>query len=210
MSPWLAPAIGGEAKRRCAHLRQPCQSSLSWPTFWRRDASTDLHDVAERFGADLADVHLRRLPPHWLDFKSAMEFLVGQGVIGSRRDVKRADVLEVYAGTCHFTRACVKAGLSCPVSVDETPSASSTLSWDLLAGHWRRLLWAVLVVFEPKWVHSGFPCRFWVRMTHFQKRATPHEYALERLQELAHVILTVQIAYYQKRRSRHFSMEQPP
>ena len=180
------------------------------PIYWRRSATDDLREVAERFGADLADVHLKHIDDSWFHYDTAVDFLIQHGVLRSRRDVKLIDMLEVFAGCGHLTQACVNVGMCAPLTIDIRPSLLSELSWDLLAGHWRRMLWAVMVVFRPQWAHSGFPCRFWVRLTHFKKKCTPAEYELWRLTELVFVIVTIQLAYYQKRAGKQFSMEQPP
>ena len=74
----------------------------------------------------------------------------------------------------------------------------------------RRLLWAIIVVCAPKWVHSGFPSTFWTPLAHWTRKSTVGEMEESRMCALVHVILTCQLAHWQHNKGYHASFENPP
>ena len=171
---------------------------------WKRTCTADdLRRVAARFGEDLACADLYALPYDWLSLPSAKRFLIGEGVSS-----EKIDVLEVYAGSARWSRACeaamLRAGLSHGVDI------LSGDQWDLTTKGARRLLWAMIVVCDPKWVHSGFPCTFWSTLAHCNRKSTTGEEEESRTCALVHVILTCQLARWQHKRGYHMSFENPP
>ena len=83
--------------------------------------------------------------------------------------------------------------------------------WDLTTEGARRLLWAVIVVCVPKWVHSEFPCTIWASLAHTnRKSATIGDDEESRTCALVHVILTCQLARWQSKKGYHVSFENPP
>ena len=112
------------------------------------------------FGADLRDVSMPTsggsIPSDWLDYSSCVDVLHENGICPAH-----IDALEVYAGCGGWTKACHSCGLKVGPLIDNEYGKGR---WDLLSAKWRRLLWAVMVVCQPTWIHSGFPCTFWVLM----------------------------------------------
>ena len=101
---------------------------------WMRTCTADdLRRVAARFGEDLVCADLDALPSAWLSLPSARRVLIGAGV-----SPEKIDVLEVYAGSARWTRACaaamLRAGLSHGVDI------LSGDQWDLTTEGARRLL----------------------------------------------------------------------
>ena len=114
----------------------------------------DLRRVATRFGENMACTNvggvakclakpaLCQTCPHWCGVSP-----------------EKIDVLEVYAGSARWTRACEVAMLR--AGPNHGVNIRGGDQWDLTREGVRRLLWAVIVVCVPKWVHSVFPCTFW-------------------------------------------------
>ena len=195
---------------------------------------------------------LDALPRDWISLPSARRVLTGAGI-----SCEKIDVLEVYAGSARWTRACEAAMLrtvaAAPAPQAATaaqpaaaaasssavggaaPQATTAAQWpsqpaaaaaavaashgvDILGGdQWdltmegaRRLLWAVVVVCAPAWVHSGFPCTLWSTLAHITSKATIAEEEESRECALPHVILTCQLALWQHKKGYHVSFENPP
>ena len=74
----------------------------------------------------------------------------------------------------------------------------------------RRLLWAIVVTCKPKWVHSGFPCTFWSSLAHCTRKRSEQDDEVDRIRELVHLVLTLQLARWQASQKCHISMENPP
>jgi hypothetical protein len=69
----VKPAVGGRSHdedimKYRIRVKQAPRPALPRPIFWRRNASADLREIAARFGEDLADVQLKQIQSHWLDF----------------------------------------------------------------------------------------------------------------------------------------------
>ena len=126
------------------------QSKRRTPPYWRANAQDELPLVATLFGEDLRDVAMPAsggsVPSSWTDYDSCLALLTEHGISPSR-----IDVLEVYAGSGNFTDACRNVGLL--VGPPSTSNMCVTGSWDLLTAKWRRVLWAIVVVCKPRWIH---------------------------------------------------------
>ena len=81
---------------------------------------------------------------------------------------------------------------------------------DLLLPETRRLVWAIIVVFVPAWVHLGYPCTFWSNMAHFTRKRSLEEDEHTRLEQLVFIVYAAQVARYQREHGRHVSVENPP
>ena len=82
-------------------------------------------------------------------------------------------------------------------------------SIDVLRVDGRRLVWALLVVFAPLWVHTGPPCTFWSTLSRRCNKRTPSYNEQLRLEALVHIVFSVQLCQYQQSRNRLCSFEQP-
>lgn len=186
---------GPNSKRR---LRQKVKWCL------RPHAFDDLEMLSHLYGADLGAVDTSRLPADWQDPTHARQLLAEAGL-----NTEALDVLEVYAGTAGFTVACKSLGLRVGPPID-IKSAIGGKSWDMLQPQFRRLLWALVVVCKPKWLHSGFPCTFWTSLAHCTRRRSPQDDEHIRLRELVHLVLSLQLAHWQFKNGCHVSLENPP
>ena len=173
---------------------------------WKRTRTADdLRRVAARFGEDLVRADLDALPRDWISLPSARRVLTEAGI-----SCEKIDVLEVYAGSARWTRACEAAGLRTVAASRGSRGVDILGGWDLTMEGARRLLWAVVVVCAPAWVHSGFPCTFWSVLAHLTSKATIAEEEESRECALAHVILACQLARWQHKKGYHVSFENPP
>ena len=188
---------GGPKRRRLKQKTLPCL---------RENATDDLHILADMFGGDLLNATMPAsggsVPSSWLEYSSCAAVLREHGISPSR-----VDVLEVYAGCANWTSACRVAGLSVGPAIDNKHQQSR---WDLLSAKWRRVLWAIAVVCQPRWIHSGFPCTFWVRLAHLTRKKTREQNEADRLRALVHVVVTTQLANWQHRHNLIMSFENPP
>ena len=170
----------------------------------RPAASLDLAVLASLYGADLAAIGTSHLPADWLNPECARKILLESGL-----RPEEIDVLEVYAGTAHWTAACQTLGLRVGPAID-IKLAIGGKTWNLLEPRYRRLLWALVVVCKPKWVHSGFPCTFWTQIAHCTRKRSAEDDEANRIRELVHVVLTLQLARWQASQKYHMSFENPP
>ena len=88
--------------------------------------------------------------------------------------------------------------------------AATGVSWTYSLLRGRKVLWALLAVATPFWVHVGFPCTFWRQLAHMARNRTDMQNEETRLQELVFIIIARQIACYQASRWQHASIENPP
>ena len=170
----------------------------------RIEALADIPSVAERFGQDLVKV-----PDEWLDMKLAESNLMELGVRPSSKTL----LFEVFAGCAHLAQAALNAGWqACPpadIDVAFGTTSGRGKGPDLLSCDGRRLLWNIIAVCRPAWVHVAFPCTFWSPMAHFTRKRTRDEDAESRLANLVFIVLARQIVCYQQSQGRHTSFEQP-
>ena len=192
-------------ERLLAH-RPPPQRRLRKKTKWclRPCASLDLELLSSLYGADLAATDTSRLPRDWLNPECARKILLESGL--RPEDI---DVLEVYAGTAHWTAACQSLGLRVGPAID-IKLAIGGKTWNLLEPRFRRVLWAIVVACKPKWVHSGFPCTFWTPLAHCTRKRSEQDDEMHRIRELVHLVLTLQLARWQASQKYHISLENPP
>ena len=119
-------------------------------------------------------------------------------------------LLEIFAGCAHLTQVVRDQGLVAGPPVDIQPAIGGGLPCDLLVPEMRRLVWAIIVIFAPAWVHLGYPCTFWSKMAHFTRKRTLPEDEKTRLEQLVFIVFAAQVARYQVRNGRHVSVENPP
>jgi len=174
--------------------------------------------LAQRFGSDLLSV-----PEAWLDHKKAEALLKEHGLQlpaagGNLREWIRGEQVmfwEVYSGSGNATRAFLASASgeqkAAGPPVDMVREAWPGLpSWNVLLPSVRQLLWAIMSVCKPMWVHCAPPCTFWSslsRRTNHRSQATDEDL---RLQALAHLAVSLQLCHHQIRQGRWFSFEHPP
>ena len=185
---------------------------------WRANAYDDLETIGNLYGKDLVSC-----PPHWLNEADARTYLKdnqiivpgpnGETFLWGRDPNGTWEFWEIYSGCANATEAFVSPATGGGVAgppVDKLPSRWPKLpTFDLLRVDHRRLLWALLVVFAPLWVHMGPPCTFWSTLSRRCNKRTLAQNEQLRLEALVHIVLSIQICQYQQRCNRFCSFEQP-
>ena len=191
-------------KRQKTHERE-YDLSIPWTClpYLRTSAIADLPRVAEIFGEDLLNV-----PEAWLDVSNAHQLIAACGV--SLSIVVQWFLFEIFAGCAHLTQASVAVGLPTGPSIDVLPGDGNRYVANLLTPEGRQIVWAMLVVFCPMWVHLGFPCTFWSQLAHMTRRRDIDRNEQARLESLAFIAFSRQIVQWQVSRWQHVSIENPP
>ena len=183
---------------------------------WRPNAYDDLQRVGNLYGMDLVSC-----PPEWLNEKNAREYLKCRAIRVPEHDGTCRDMdsdgqwgfWEIYSGVANATKAFLSPATGGGVAgppVDKLPSPWSQLpTFDVFRVECRRLIWSLLIVFAPLWVHAGPPCTFWSTLSRRNNNRSYKEDERLRLESLVHIIFSVQVCQYQKSRRRYCSMEQP-
>ncbi len=164
----------------------------------------DVSQIAAWYGSDLIDP-----PDEWRDLgkcKSLLrEFNMAPGV-GSAAFF----LLEIFAGCAHLSEAARSLGLPVGPPVDIKPAIGGDIAYDLLQAYYRKLVWALIVVGAPLWIHVGFPCTFWSMMAHLTRKDDAQANEAKRLEQLVFIFFARQIGEWQVSRGRHISIENPP
>ena len=187
-------------KRRKVHEQKVKFGDLP---YLRTSALLDLPTIAIMFGADLLSV-----PTSWLDEANARQLIAACGIVSTV--VMQWFLLEIFAGCGHLSQASREAGLATGPSIDKLPADGRNFVTDLLTPEGRRIVWAMLVIFRPMWIHLGFPCTFWSRMAHMTRNQDIHSNEQTRLQELVFIAFSRQVVKWQASRRQHVSIENPP
>ena len=173
-------------------------------SYMRVEALQDIPIVAAKYGADLLDV-----PNAWLDPISARQLVCAAG-LGIMLTLP-VFLMEIFAGCAHLTKAACSAGLRVAPSIDVLPADGEyRCVLDLLSIQGREMLWALLAVLKPFWVHIGYPCTFWSQLAHMTRKQSDTQNEETRLRELVFIIIARQIAQWQASRWQHVSIENPP
>ncbi len=211
------PALGGHTTKNSHSVGfvSPAVGGRTHQSFWRRTASEDITEVARKYGQDLSSV-----PLEWLDPEKARARLAGHMLqTWTQRGWAPLDldqpvhVFEIYAGSFHFTKACVAQGLLVAPPVDQhlnVHGGGLPGGVDLLDPHWRQVVWSMVVLLQPFYLHSGFPCTFWTPLSQLVNKRSHAEQEARRLEALVHVQFTVLLSRWQVQHGRHASIEQPP
>lgn len=96
-------------------------------------------------------------------------------------------------------------------SIDKFPGIGHAydFSLDIRKPSDRKIVWALVVVLNPLWIHMGFPCTFWVAIAHWTRVRDLARNEASRLEALVYIIFSRQLVYYQASRRRHSSIENP-
>ena len=83
-------------------------------------------------------------------------------------------------------------------------------TWDVLLPSARRLIWAIMLVAKPRWIHTAPPCTFWSNLSRrCSKRSDTMQEQL-RLTALVYLVFSVQLCGYQAKAGRGWSFGHPP
>ena len=107
--------------------------------------------------------------------------------------------------------AAARNGLNVGPSIDKQRGIGHTdeFSIDLTKASDRRIVWALIVVLSPLWIHMGFPCTFWVQISQWTRIRDLDKNEATRLEALVFIQFSRQVVYYQASRWRHSSIENP-
>lgn len=228
-------SIGGSANVKKVKTRGETDVDRHFP--WRREAKSDLPEVARFYGADLASLEAR---PMGIEEAKAVFREQGAPIRllmtadgGYVRECQTVDIgmtsvvfWEIFAGSCNLTKAVVKkcqswpatggeqAAVLPPVEIDENRLSSTPWNglqtWDVCSPSQRRLTWAYLTLLQPRWVHLAPPCTFWSPLSRRCNRRAEAENERMRVEALAFLVFSLQVCNFQRQRQRFFSLEQPP
>ena len=228
--PKASEAIGGPAvgrrKQKRLHLAETwlfASQSIHWRQlpYMRTQALDDVSNIAAMYGSDL----LGLLPvAEWLDIREARRLLDNsrgkqwwyrlgkEGTMESFGLGDSVDLMEIFSGCGHLTCAAAKGGLKVGPSVDWRPGLghADACVLDLRSASDRRIVWALIVVLSPTWLHLGFPCTFWVAISHWTRTRHLQANEASRLEALMFIQFSRQCVHYQASRWRHSSLENPP
>ena len=206
---------------------------------WRTSAKDDLPAVAAAFGADLGSVVAPDIS-YEEDQAILRESLVtlpgfdenirecGLSVL----EASQFQFWEFVSGSCNATVAFLEeyehklasgglapasggfAVVGPPVDIDRKRVSKASWkalpTWDVLLPSTRRLIWAIMLVAKPRWIHTAPPCTCWSMLSRrCNKRSDAMQEQL-RLKALVFIIFSVQLCEYQVRAGRFCSFEHPP
>ena len=139
------------------------------------NAFADIAGIATKYGHDLAGIEPL---VEWLDVGQALEVLNrlpwlhldASGSLTSFSPDKTVDFLEFFSGCGHLTLAAACSGMRVAPSIDKLVGTGHGMTFDLRTATDRRVVWALLLVVSPKWVHISYPCTFWTWLAHWTRR----------------------------------------
>ena len=229
----LKPVVGGKSRRKRKELmaqelqKRPrfLSKSISWRSlpYLRKGALDDIPIVARIYGDDLRGLSGVAHGESFLGVREARELLEGntasrwrhclnkQGQLDILQPGTSVDFLEIFSGCGNLTLAAARQGLQVGPSIDKMPGLGhdNALSIDIKRASDRKLVWALVVVLRPRWIHCGFPCTFWVPIAHWTRVRDVEKNEADRMESLLYITFARQLVYYQASHRRHSSIENP-
>ena len=222
----LEPAVGGKSKRKRKVLveqaRRLASKSIPWRSlpYLREAALADIRVVAKLYGDDLLDISPGE---SFLNLREARELLESNPAsrwrhcLNKQGELKPAaldisvDFLEIFSGCGHLTLGAARQGLQAGPSIDVRTGIGhdNAFSIDIKKASDRKLVWALVMVLCPRWIHCGFPCTFWVGIAHWTRIRDLDKNEVDRMESLLYITFSRQLVYYQASRWRHSSIENP-
>ena len=203
--------------------RRLASKSIPWRSlpYLREAALADIRVVATLYGDDLLDISPGE---SFLNLREARELLESipasrwRHCLNKQGELKPAalgnsvDFLEIFSGRGHLTLGAARQGLQVGPSIDKRPGIGNdnAFSIDLKNASDRKLVWALVMVLCPRWIHCGFPCTFWVAIAHWTRIRDLDKNEMGRMEALLYIIFSRQLVYYQASRWRHSSIENQP
>ena len=170
----------------------------------RTNTLADIPEISAKYGSDL--LH-EDPPPEWVDRAKCKALLNSLSIAFATLPWF---LLEIFAGCARLTEVAKSLGLAVGPPVDIDPAIGGGMSYNLLSRECRKVVWALIVIGVPAWVHVGFPCTFWSQMAHFTRRDCPEVDENTRLENLVFIMFARQVGWWQHRHGKHFSFENPP
>ena len=200
--------------------------SIPWRSlpYLREAALADIRVVAKRYGDDLLDISPGE---SFLNLREARELLESlpesipasrwrhclnkQGELKPAALSNSVDFLEIFSGCGHLTLGAARQGLQVGPSIDKRPGIGhdNAFSIDIKKASDRKLVWALVMVLCPRWIHCGCPCTCWVAIAHWARIRDLDKNEVDRMESLLYITFSRQLVYYQASRWRHSSIENP-
>ena len=110
-----------------------------------------------------------------------------------------ADFLEIFSGCGHLTLGAARQGLRVGPSIDKSPGIGhdNAFSIDVKKAFDRKLVWALVVVLCPRWIHCSFRSSFWSRISHWTRIRDLSKCEMDRMEALLYVTCLRRLVYYQ-------------
>ena len=196
--------------------------SIPWRElpYLRKEALDDVCKIADLYGSDLLDQSPRA---EWLDLSEGRCLLDSMQASRWRHSLDKQGQLKPFAldSAMHFvdffwvwaylSLAAARNGLRVGPSIDKVNGIGHTDEFliDLTKASDRRIVWALIVVLSPLWIHMGFPCTFWVQISHWTRIRDLDKNEATSLEALVFIQFSRQVVYYQASCCRHSSIEIP-
>ena len=185
---------------------------------WR--SLLDLRKVARHYGDDLLDISPGE---SFLSLREAHELLENvpdsrwrhclnkEGKLELAALSDSVDFLEIFSRSGNLTLGAARQGLQVGPIIDKRPGIGhdDAFSIDIEKASDRKLVWALVVVLRPRWIHCGFPCTFWVMISHWTRERDLDRNERDRMESLLYITFSRQLVYYQASHRRHSSIENP-
>ena len=148
--------------------RRKARALAARPSYLRCEAENDLGQISLKYGADLMQV-----PVEWLDLQNAHSLLTTLKItvltVSGARQVLNIDshvfFLEIVDGCWPSHVQPMRLDTSA-AHQDILPAFGGSHVFDILTSAGRHVVWALIIVLKPMWVHCGYPCTFWSPLAH--------------------------------------------
>ena len=198
-----APTEQRKTRKHQTKQRQVAAGKSLWDRpCLRSNTKADIPTIAEKYGQDLIEP-----PASWYDVAACRDTLSSMNITVP---IERTFLLEIFAGCSRLTQVARDQGLTTGPPIDLEPAIGGGFPCNLLLPETRRVVWAIIVIFAPSWVHLGYPCTFWSAMAHFTRSRPSTEDECTRLEQLVFIVFATQVVKYQVSNLRHASVENPP
>ena len=219
----LSERLRRERPHKCKRKHEGlADKSIPWRklSYLRVHALVDIEVVAKLYGDDLLDISLGE---SFLNLEEARKLLEStrarrwwhclnkQGELKLFELDNYVDLLEIFSGCGHLTLGAARQGLQVGPSIDMRPGIGhdDAFSIDIKKPSDRKLVWALVVVLCPRWIHCGFPSNFWMSLAHLSRIRDLDQNEEERMEALLYITFSRQLVYYQVSHRRHSSIENP-
>ena len=232
------PVVGGEqarpavGRRQKKHAQKAAKAMLRLASksiprrslpYMRVQALDDIRAIADFFGSDLGSLSP---PADWLEVGEARRLLKSLQdkqwwrKLGSQAKLEpftldgqplAVFLMEIFSGCGNLTFSAALQGMQVAPSIDCRPGQGHADSFllNLHKASDRRIVWALIVWLNPRWIHIGFPCTFWTAIAHWTRIRDLDANEQTRLESLAFIVFARQVVHYQSSRWRHASLENP-
>ena len=115
---------------------------------------------------------------------------------------------ELFSGHSHLTECLRSAGAVCGPPVDLVDRVGG-LRLDLSLAASKSLVLQLVREARPRWIHSGFPCTFWIQLGRATAKRTEAQWQQLHREHIGYLELSAHLMMCQHDRKRAGSLEQP-